>query len=205
MSGVPYELTADAYINRLIAEKKQVAPESLPLLRASPHRWGPGMVHQIDAEQGQTFCGKSFSRCPGEKFNGASDLITCKVCVRSRETKARYAEWEKEYARQAEQLKRTQQAPRRQEQPLNYNDRQRQWQSDYSEYLSTPIWRGKRARVLQRANDMCEGCGCRRAWQVHHLRYPKNCRPGSDDWIRQEKLFDLRAICRECHEDVHQR
>jgi len=170
------------------------------LLRAYPHQWGPGQVHQIDTEHGQTLCGKPLNRCPGEKFNGTADLITCKVCTRSRETKIRAIEWEKNYARQQEEARQTQQA-----QPMNYDERQRQWQSDYREYLASPIWLGKRARILQRANDMCEGCGCRRAWQVHHLRYPRNCRPGSDEWIRQEKLFDLRAICRECHEDVHQR
>jgi len=171
----------------------------VPLLRAYPHRWGSGMVHQVDPERDQTFCGKTFAKCPGEIVNGAVEEITCKVCLSVRETRARHAEWEKNYARQRAEYE------ARQAQPMNYGDRQRQWQSDYFEYLSSPIWRGKRARVLQRANDMCEGCGCRRAWQVHHLRYPRNCRPGSDDWIRQEKLFDLRAICRECHEDVHQR
>jgi hypothetical protein len=165
--------------------------ERLPLLRAYPHRWGLGMVHQINPhDEGRTLCGKTLKHCPGDKFDGAVDLITCKVCLRSRDTHARMDEWEKKYAEQRE---------------MNYDERQRQWQSDYREYLSSQIWLGKRARVLQRANDMCEGCGCRRAWQVHHLRYPRSCRPGSDDWIRQEKLFDLRAICRECHEDVHQR
>jgi len=178
---------------RLVA--KQVIPESLPLLHASPHRWGCGQIHQIDIECDKTLCGKPLSRCPGEKRNGPVDLITCKVCLSVRETRARNAEWERKYAEQQ-----TQQA-----QPMNYEGRRQQWQSDYREYLSSQIWLGKRARVLQRANDMCEGCGCRRAWQVHHLRYPRNCRPGSDEWIRQEKLFDLRAICRECHEDVHQR
>jgi len=168
----------------------------LPLLRADPHRWGPGSVHQIDPDrEAQTLCGKYLSRCPGTKFKGFGDEITCNVCLKSRESRAKWAEWRANYDQQQAQ----------QALPMNYDERQRQWQSDYREYLSSPIWLGKRARVLQRANDMCEGCGCRRAWQVHHLRYPKNCRPGSDDWIRQEKLFDLRAICRECHEDVHQR
>jgi hypothetical protein len=176
------------------------ATHDVPLLRAYPHRWGSGMVHQVDVENDQTFCGKTFAKCPGEKFNGTADLITCKVCLRSRETRARHAEWEKKFAQQQAEARQTERAKR-----MNYEDQRRQWQSDYSEYLSSPIWLGKRARVLQRANDTCEGCGCRRAWQVHHLRYPRNCRPGSDEWVRQEKLFDLIAICRECHEDVHQR
>ena len=175
----------------------------LPLLRAYPHQWGPGKVHQVDCEQ--TLCGKHLRYCPGEQFKGFHDEITCEVCLRSRETRARRAEWEAQQEQLARQRMDYEARQAQQARPMNYDERQRQWQSDYREYLLSSIWLGKRARVMRRAGGMCEGCGCRRAWQVHHLRYPRNCRPGSDEWIRQEKLFDLIAICRECHEDVHQR
>jgi hypothetical protein len=33
------------------------------------------------------------------------------------------------------------------------------------------------------------------AVQVHHLRYPQGELPGSDAWIRLEKLFDLVGPC----------
>jgi hypothetical protein len=40
--------------------------------------------------------------------------------------------------------------------------------------------------------------------RIHnHLRYPQGCWPGSPEWITQEKLFHLRAICIGCHTDVH--
>jgi hypothetical protein len=38
---------------------------------------------------------------------------------------------------------------------------------------------------------------------VHHRRYPQDCWPGSQEWVAQEKLFDLIAICEGCHDDVH--
>ena len=140
----------------------------LPLLRAAPHRWGSGMVHQVDVENDKTLCGKTPDRCPGERFGGPVGLITCKVCVSVRETRARNAEWERKYAEQQA----------KQARPMNFDARQRQWQSDYREYRLSPIWLGKRARVLLRANDMCEGCGCRRAWQGSSLyAIQKNCRP----------------------------
>jgi hypothetical protein len=163
----------------------------LPLLRAYPHQWGPGKVHQIDCEQ--TFCGKLLRSCPGEKFKGFSDEITCEVCLKSRETRAR----EEEYRARLERD--------RANYETDYQRQQRQWREAYGRYLLSGEWFAKRAKVMRRANDTCEGCGIHRAIQVHHLRYPRNCLPGSDQWIAQEKLFDLRAICLECHEDVHQR
>jgi hypothetical protein len=167
----------------------------LPLLRAYPHQWGPGKVHQVDCEQ--TLCGKLLRSCPGEKFKGFSDEITCEVCLRSRETRARNAEWERKYAQE--------QARYAEQRETDYQKKQRQWREAYDRYLLSGEWFAKRAKVMRRANDMCEACGIRRAVHGHHLRYPRNCLPGSDEWVKQEKLFDLIAICRECHEDVHQR
>jgi 5-methylcytosine-specific restriction endonuclease McrA len=66
----------------------------------------------------------------------------------------------------------------------------------YNAYLKTKEWREKRERVLQRANGQCEGCGIRRATQVHHLTY---------DHLRKEFLFELVAICDDCHKRLHDR
>jgi hypothetical protein len=163
--------------------------ERLPLLRAWPHQWGSGMIHQIDPERDQTLCGKSPGGCPGTKFDGTVKMITCKSCLRSRETRTRAVEWQEHHA----QLK------------IAREQENRRWWNDYSAYLLSPTWRTKRESVMRRANGICEGCGHRRAAQVHHLRYPRGCWPGSEQWIREEKLFDLRAICFECHDDVHSR
>jgi 5-methylcytosine-specific restriction endonuclease McrA len=77
------------------------------------------------------------------------------------------------------------------------------WQQAYAVYLTTPEWRFKRQRVLERAHGVCEGCGDRKAVEVHHLRYPQGCLAGSAEWQAREKLFDLAAICDQCHRDIH--
>ena len=182
--------------------KFDAATEELEqLLRADPHQWGPGTVHQIHSDRDQTLCGKRLRACPGENFTGFAAEITCKVCLRVRETAARDAEWEKKLAEERAKLA----EHRANNNRGNYTERERKWREAYVRYLSSGEWFAKRAKVLRRADGVCEGCGYRTAVQVHHLRYPRNCQPGSDEWVRQEKLFDLRAICRECHEDVHQR
>ena len=65
----------------------------------------------------------------------------------------------------------------------------------YSDYLLSPEWAKRREKVLRRANGICEGCGEARATQVHHKTY---------DHIYNEPLFDLVAICKACHESIHQ-
>lgn len=65
---------------------------------------------------------------------------------------------------------------------------------EYSSYLQSAEWRAKRAKVLARAKGICEGCGDRRATQVHHLTYAH---------IRDELLFELVAVCDGCHEKIH--
>lgn len=64
----------------------------------------------------------------------------------------------------------------------------------YSEYLTSPAWKKKRAMVLDRAGDLCEGCGVNRAIQVHHLTY---------EHVGDEFLWELKAVCRQCHQKAH--
>lgn len=153
---------------------------SVPLLRADPHRWGSGRVHQIDRERDQTMCGKTPANCPGTAFQGAHDQITCQACLRAIEAKVRSEVIRARVEQEARELE----------------ERNRLWWRDYDAYLTSDTWRAKRA------NGLCEGCGERRATQVHHLSYP-SAWPGTDEWIAQEKLFDLRAICTGCHTDIH--
>ena len=70
---------------------------------------------------------------------------------------------------------------------------------EYQRYLLTDRWRKKRALVLKRANYVCEGCGEREANEVHHLTYDHigtSCEEG-------EFLFELLAVCSECHRRIH--
>lgn len=64
----------------------------------------------------------------------------------------------------------------------------------YHLYLLSADWEAKRQKVFARSNFTCEGCGEAPATQVHHLNY---------DRVGAELLFDLVAICRECHGRAH--
>jgi 5-methylcytosine-specific restriction endonuclease McrA len=70
------------------------------------------------------------------------------------------------------------------------------WKRWYAAYQLSDAWRDRRRKVLERANHLCEACRERRATEVHHLHYMR---------VGYEPLFDLVAICRECHETLHRR
>jgi hypothetical protein len=65
---------------------------------------------------------------------------------------------------------------------------------EYNRYLQTEEWRQKRVKVFERAKGKCEGCGIKPATQVHHLTYKH---------AFAEFLFELVAVCDECHEGLH--
>jgi hypothetical protein len=77
---------------------------------------------------------------------------------------------------------------------LERQQQRRDWLTEHDAYLRTPQWRELRSRVLERAQHVCEGCGMHRATQVHHKTY--------DNW-RAEFLFELVAVCTECHNRIH--
>ena len=70
----------------------------------------------------------------------------------------------------------------------------RDWRSEYAAYRRTPIWQGKRARVLKRANGLCEGCLDAKATVVHHTTYAH---------MGDELLYELVALCQSCHAKAH--
>jgi hypothetical protein len=70
------------------------------------------------------------------------------------------------------------------------------WWNEYSRHLASPEWQSLRQRVFARANGLCEGCRLRPPVQVHHLTYER---------LGREMLFDLAAVCLECHESIHGR
>lgn len=65
----------------------------------------------------------------------------------------------------------------------------------YEEYLRSAEWAEKRELVLTRDGGRCQACYQASATEVHHLTY---------DRIFEEPLFDLVAICRPCHEKLHE-
>jgi 5-methylcytosine-specific restriction endonuclease McrA len=163
----------------------------IALMKADPHDWGEGHVHQIEDGQDKTLCGRTPANTPGKKIWGLPDDITCKGCLRVLEARERQAEYQAQYQQDETQRK------------LDREAYQQEWWRAYNAYLLTDRWNQRRSVVMRRSNGICEGCGTRQAVQVHHLRYPQGCLPGSEQWLAQEKLWDLQATCRECHDDVH--
>ena len=81
------------------------------------------------------------------------------------------------------------------EKSLNeYEHDREQFLEKYIEYLKTDSWKQKRLRVLERSNGFCEGCLVKKATQVHHKTYRN---------VGDEFLFQLVAICNDCHEKFH--
>lgn len=69
----------------------------------------------------------------------------------------------------------------------------RLWDEEYARYLKSPKWRAKWRAVMERDKYRCRFCN-QRATQVHHLTYAR---------IFNEPLYDLAAICPQCHETLH--
>jgi len=68
------------------------------------------------------------------------------------------------------------------------------WRQRYELHLMSDAWRVLRQRVLSRDGGVCQGCGVRPATDAHHLTY---------DHLGEEFLFELIALCRDCHERLH--
>lgn len=65
---------------------------------------------------------------------------------------------------------------------------------EYRDYLQSDAWRHRRTLVLERDQYLCQACLINRAEQVHHLTYAH---------MGQEFLFELVAVCRDCHRRLH--
>jgi 5-methylcytosine-specific restriction endonuclease McrA len=87
------------------------------------------------------------------------------------------------------------------------------WWRGYQWFLKSDQWKAIRRRVLTRAGGKCEACLAADAQQVHHTVYPvtpyNETLPVSNyttavfqDLLRQP-LFELRAVCYECHVRIH--
>lgn len=72
--------------------------------------------------------------------------------------------------------------------------RQIEWRANYEGYLQSEKWMLKREAVFERCDGVCEGCRVKKATAVHHLTY---------DHMGDELLWELAAVCRDCHERAH--
>lgn len=70
--------------------------------------------------------------------------------------------------------------------------------SNYSDLLRDPRWQRRRLEILSKTDFHCDECGSgEKTLNVHHLRYRKGAKP----WEYEDQ--DLRALCEDCHEQVH--
>lgn len=136
--------------------------------------------------------------------------IQCDKCGRSRSGALKRAdfpywqdfrEWDEErverHRRRINEHLDTKREQLRQEFPtLEQQAEQREERREiYREWLATSVeWKTIRARVLARANRVCEACLAAPASDVHHLTYQRGWLPPA---------WELRAVCRPCHDRLH--
>ena len=90
-------------------------------------------------------------------------------------------------------------------------NRRNMWFRAYTQFLDSPEWRAMRKRVHERAGGICESCLMRPSDQVHHTAYPKTppdleltpWRPPTIAEFSQQPLWELRAVCYQCHAKHH--
>ena len=62
-------------------------------------------------------------------------------------------------------------------------------------YLKSPQWNTLRKAILKRDNYTCQRCGINNVpLEVHHITYER---------LTNEDQSDLVALCRECHQSIH--
>ena len=65
---------------------------------------------------------------------------------------------------------------------------------EYSNYLASKKWIGKRNKALELAEYKCSICGTKKNLCVHHLNYNN---------IGDERQTDLFVLCTACHKEFH--
>jgi 5-methylcytosine-specific restriction endonuclease McrA len=82
----------------------------------------------------------------------------------------------------------------RREREAKRDVQQTDWFAWYNVYLNSATWKQRQRKILERAKHVCEACGAETATHVHHLTY---------DHVGQERLWELVAVCPECHDFLH--
>jgi 5-methylcytosine-specific restriction endonuclease McrA len=141
--------------------------------------WRARQIHVIHPDGDRTLCGTKLIYCSGEFIPPTE--CTCRGCARVIDTQEQRRlneeRWQlkaAEYQKEAEQ-------------------RNREWWEQYTNYLQSPAWQERRAAVLRRAKNICEGCGQKQAVHVHHTTYRH---------VFNEPLFELVALCFDCHSNI---
>lgn len=76
-------------------------------------------------------------------------------------------------------------------------EQSQEWWEKYNAYLRSTQWHKMRQLVLDRDGNLCQACLTNKATHVHHVSYDLYNRLG------KSAAFELVAICRLCHEQIH--
>lgn len=139
-----------------------------------------GKVHIIrDDDAEKTLCGVKLPFFAGQQVTDAE--VTCVGCTIALNAKVNREQFNREWEQRQADYRREAQ------------ERRQQQRHEYMLYLQSPEWAARRRSVLERASWTCEACRNARATEVHHITYRH---------IFNEPLFELVAVCFECHEKI---
>lgn len=65
---------------------------------------------------------------------------------------------------------------------------------EYKQYLESDEWKVKREERLEKDGHRCVCCNSSDNLNVHHITY---------DRLKNESIYDLITLCRDCHEKLH--
>lgn len=85
---------------------------------------------------------------------------------------------------------------RRELQQREFEVSHQKWLEEKEVYWKSYDWKAKRAKVIARCGNVCEGCGDCSVQVVHHLV--------NDDY-ENAFLFNLVGLCHACHHRIHGR
>jgi hypothetical protein len=71
-----------------------------------------------------------------------------------------------------------------------------EWRERYRRHLFSSEWHDIKRKVMERAQNICEGCGDYKATEIHHLSY---------EHMGNEFLWEVVAVCADCHARYHGR
>lgn len=66
--------------------------------------------------------------------------------------------------------------------------------SDAKEYMQSNKWKATRQLILLRDDYSCLSCSSKDRLEIHHITYKR---------MGNEKLSDLATVCRNCHQEIH--
>jgi hypothetical protein len=157
--------------------------------KASKHDWGEGKMHVLDDTRSKTLCGKSLANCPGEHV--PPGVVDCQGCLAAIERRNAREEADRQARSDWEAMER--QGAAKTQAEGDQVARAKEWWRRYHAYMQSAEWKRKRMLVLKREDFWCESCRERPATTAHHLTYAH---------VGHEPLFELKAICGECHKQL---